>query len=524
MTSTAPPDPHAALDRFVDGELPPGEAEAFRQHLAGCDRCQASLHARVQLAGLAQDALAGGAAPGATVIRPARWRIRAAAAVGVALAAGLAVVIAGRLPGGEPDPSLWLADRPARPYEARLSTPAADRYRPYEVTRGAETAPAPPLPALAKLEDRGRLVAIADAYLARGAPEPARPYLDRAGNTPEALASRAAMDLMLGRPEEAVRHAGQSLAAKPGYRPAQWNLALGLRALGLTVGAARQLDAVAAAGEPGWSDEAKQLVEQLRADAQRRKDHWAEVLEACLGAEAGELPFPADLQGVPLVFLRESFDETLARAGTAERLRELLPAAETLDERLGGDSARRAVKRALAEPMKGREAIGRAYAEKDHPDFVALADMAQKAGLRDLELWALLRAPVGQVSPERLVALAAAFGDPWYAAQAEERTATGASGLALLEDRVKACTGAAGSRFEMRCLAAERELVAHPLAAPADALAVGRRALERARREGDMHMELSLLKLMARVAKPGDPALSDAYDMEHDLLMSRITP
>jgi len=524
MTSTAPPDPHAALDRFADGELPPEEAEAFRRHLAGCERCQASLHARVQLAGLAQDTLAGGAAPGATVLRPARWRTRAAAAVGVALAAGLAVAIAGRLPGGEPDPSLWLADRPVRSFEARLSTPAADRYRPYEVVRGAETAPAPPLPALAKLEDRGRLVAVADAYLARGSPEAARPYLDRAGNTPEALASRAAMDLMLGQPEEALGHAGQALAARPAYRPAQWNLALALRAMGLTLGAARQLDASAAAGEPGWSGEAKQLAEQLRADVQRRKDHWGEVLEACEQAEEGVTPFPADLQGVPVVLLRECFDEAIAHAKTAERLKQLLPAAETLDERLGGDSARGAVRRSLAQPIQGRQELVSEYAEDDHVDFVGLADRARKAGQRDLELLALIHAPVGQVSPERLVTLAAATGDPWYAAMAEERTASGASGLALLQDRVTACAGPAGNRFELRCLAAERAMVAHPLAPPAAALAVGRRALERARREGDLDMELQLLKAMAGLADPGGPALPRAYAAELELRTKPVTP
>lgn len=289
-------DPHAGLDRFIDGELPPEEAERFRAHLAGCERCQAALHGRVQLAGLAEgtrDALAGEAAPVAAVLRPARWRARAAAAVGVALAAGLAVVIAGRLPGGEPDPSLWLADRPVRAHEVRLATPAADRHRPYEVARGAEAPPAPPLPALAKLEAKEQWVAIADAYLVHGAPESARPYLDRAGDAPEALASRAAMDLMLGQPVEALHHANRALAARPDFRAASWNLALALRALGLSLAAAQQLDQVAAAGEPGWSGEAKQLAAQLRADVQRRQgDAGAEMQRLSAMAEAARKADP----------------------------------------------------------------------------------------------------------------------------------------------------------------------------------------------------------------------------------------
>src|SRR5262249_38707897 len=161
-----------------------------------------------------------------------RWRVRAAAVAGVALAAGLAVVIAGRV-GGEADPSLWLAGAPQRSLEARLSTPAADHWRPYETTRRAEPAPPPPLPELAKPGARGELVAIADAYLARGAPEAARPYLDRAGNVAGALATRSAMDLSLGQPIEALHHSAQALALQAGFAPARWNHALALRALGL---------------------------------------------------------------------------------------------------------------------------------------------------------------------------------------------------------------------------------------------------------------------------------------------------
>src|SRR4051812_23786020 len=214
--SPDPSDLHAQLDRFVDGELPPEQAERFRDHLAGCAACQARLHERVQLAGLAQDTLGAEAAraPGGQVIRPARWRVRAAAGIGVALAASLAVVVSGRL-GGDPPPSLWLANGPQRPLEARLASPAADHWRPYQTTRGADPAPPPPLPELAKLEARGELVAVADAYLARGAPEAARPYLDRAGDGADALASRAAMDLALGQPAEALRHSTQALALRP---------------------------------------------------------------------------------------------------------------------------------------------------------------------------------------------------------------------------------------------------------------------------------------------------------------------
>src|SRR6185295_4908171 len=74
---------------------------------------------------------------------------------------------------------LWLAEVPSRALEPRLSSGPATRYRPLSVSRGGVELPAPPLASLAKLEERGQMVAIADAYLMRGQAEPARPYLAR---------------------------------------------------------------------------------------------------------------------------------------------------------------------------------------------------------------------------------------------------------------------------------------------------------------------------------------------------------
>ncbi|HEY8208719.1 MAG TPA: zf-HC2 domain-containing protein [Myxococcaceae bacterium] len=526
--SPASPDLHAELDRFVDGELPPEEAERFREHLAGCAPCQARLHERVQLAGMSQHAL-GGEAAGARVIRPSRWIARATAVAGVAMAASLALVISGRL-GGDPDPSLWLAAGAQRPLEARLSTPAADRWRPYEMTRGAEPAPPPPLPELAKLEARGKLVAIADAYLSRGAPEAARPYLDRAGESPQAFSTRAAMDLMLGHPAEALRHSARALALRPGSGAARWNHALALRALGLSMAAAAELDQVAAAGEPGWSGEAKQLAAPLRAEVERRRAAYASAKDLCQKAGRGEAPFPADARDAPLSLLRSYFDDVLARAGTAQAVRALRPAAEALDARSGGDGARRAVDRVLAQPFQGREALAREYArltdgDQDAGALKALAERARRAGQLDLERQALELLPERLQEVERQRALALAAADPWLLAVADEHAAVrdmsgGRAGQALqiLEGRVKDC--ATIDRAELRCLYAERgTALAHlVLGAGAEAGAMGLRALERARREGNAVEERMVLMDLARAAEArGDAALARAYAEEYRL-------
>src|SRR5262249_41378182 len=152
----------------------------------------------------------------------------------------------------------WLSGDRARPLEARLSSPGADRYRPYEIARGPEQAPPPPLPLLARLEAQGKHLAIAEAYLERRAPEAARPYLDRAGQGAEALSSPAGLGLRGGRREDAVGHAGRARSLEPQLKAARWNRALALRELGLSLTAAADLDEVAASNEPGWASEAKQ--------------------------------------------------------------------------------------------------------------------------------------------------------------------------------------------------------------------------------------------------------------------------
>src|SRR5262249_54986784 len=103
---------------------------------------------------------------------------------------------------------------------------------------GAAALPAPPLPALARLEQRGQLVAIADAYLLRGQAAQAHPYLDRAPPTADALSTRAVLDLLVGEPEDALRHADEALRLQPFHAAAHWNRALALRGLELPLAAA----------------------------------------------------------------------------------------------------------------------------------------------------------------------------------------------------------------------------------------------------------------------------------------------
>ncbi|MFT3696259.1 MAG: zf-HC2 domain-containing protein [Kofleriaceae bacterium] len=77
------------LDEFVDGELASAQADAFRAHLATCDRCQRQLEGRMQ-----EMLVAAEAAPVAAEVIPiARGRTKYLALGGGVLAAAAAVMI-----------------------------------------------------------------------------------------------------------------------------------------------------------------------------------------------------------------------------------------------------------------------------------------------------------------------------------------------------------------------------------------------------------------------------------------------
>ncbi len=93
------------LDAFFDGELPAGEADAFRRHLPTCERCQAVLRGRMMEA-MVVDEVAP--APATDMLAQRRSRTRIAAATAVAAAAAAAVLIVW-WPRGQPEPAQEVA-------------------------------------------------------------------------------------------------------------------------------------------------------------------------------------------------------------------------------------------------------------------------------------------------------------------------------------------------------------------------------------------------------------------------------
>src|SRR5438270_117000 len=99
---------HELVDAFADGELPPDEAQKFREHLAGCAQCQAELRDIMMLAAVTQTHAAalgaGGATPSkakvaqpAPVISLASRRRRMIVMVTSAMAVAAAIVFGLRL-------------------------------------------------------------------------------------------------------------------------------------------------------------------------------------------------------------------------------------------------------------------------------------------------------------------------------------------------------------------------------------------------------------------------------------------
>src|SRR5690349_10766763 len=124
---------HDRLHAFVDGELEPAEAEAFRDHLGECTRCQEEMEDVLQLQSLGEQLARQQAAPPLlNTSRPEKasrgrafrpvWARRTwlASAVGVSLAAALLLVLP-RLSGSEEWGPEALALGPTRSLEGRLS-------------------------------------------------------------------------------------------------------------------------------------------------------------------------------------------------------------------------------------------------------------------------------------------------------------------------------------------------------------------------------------------------------------------
>jgi hypothetical protein len=516
------------VELFVDGELAPEVAETFRQHLPDCARCQREVTDLLQLKLLSRRHAESARAesPRAPVIP--LFRRRPVVVAVAALAAAVLVLVGVSLlrPAG-PRHDVFLAQRPQRLLEARLTHPGADVYRPpaARMMGGGEGAPEDlPLEALAWLE-REDAHGLAAAFLVRDDPglaDQALRKLEKLKRSPELDNDRAVALLLKGKPEEALRLLEAVLREHPSHPQALWNRGLALRELGLPLMAARAFSEVAALREPGWSEEAAQKAEALMKETFGRRDRYRAALQAGLAlVDAPPAILPSGFSQLPIA--RLFFYNAVRAAPNRERVLELVPLARELDARAGNGVLEGYVRRVAEADFARRAPLARQYAaySREFPpreEQERIIQALRQSGEDDILLGTLSTWGVAARHLELFTEKAAATGDVWFQLLAAQERAKvelvagngkGAS-RTLLEAR-KLCPAPG---LEYRCLFLERELSSlYIQRQQADAaLTHTERAWREARASNEWDLEHGLLWSLSQVARlVNDGILVRAY-------------
>ncbi len=431
------------IEVFVDGELPPDEAEAFRHHLVDCARCQRELASLMQLRLLGQRYADKAATqpwapePSSRRFLPTRWRyplLGAVAALAVALA--VLVVRSSSTPSLQHDTlslqhDVWLAESTGRLLEARVSYPGADIHRPMaaKMMGGAGASAELPLEDLAVLEkqDPHGLVA---AYLVHNNPalaDQALLKLKGLGSSPDLDSDRAVAMLLKGQPEEALRLLDAALAKNPNHPQALWNQGLILSKLGLPLLAAKSFSRVADLHEPGWAKEAEEKAKALQGPEDERHQRYMEsslMIKKFISGEQTALP-----EGFSqLPSARRLFYEAVRTAPDRNRVMALLSTAQELDAQAGGKVLEDYVRRVAKADFQRRAPLAASYAAllkeplsneaRDH--FI---EELSKSHEDDILLGALFATRQIAQHLKLYEAKAAASGDPWFQLLAAEERA-----------------------------------------------------------------------------------------------------
>jgi tetratricopeptide (TPR) repeat protein len=523
------------LERFVDGELAPVDAENFRHHLTHCGACEARLKELVAMELLADDALSTSSERPARLpaSRPPAWRRKTwLMGVPLALAAGLAtLMLVSRTASSPSAPEAFLAQAPTRALEARVTHPGVDQYKPYAVMRSGNATPQPlPMREMALLEQAGDDRGVAMAFLLRGELEQASAHLGKLPASPDLDTDRAVLALQRGALEEALSLLERALKERPQHPQALWNRGLTLHGLGLWLKAAESFEQVAALKEPGWSQEAAARARRLREKAEQERKDWKGTKQDCDRMVAGEGLLSEQQVDARPGLSRLCLYDALRAATSAERVEALRPLAVQLDRKDGGTHLEDAVRHATRRDFRARAPLAAEYVRLTRgalkpaelePFLTRLRDARQE----DILLGALLFGTDARRYVEEYRTLAQATRDPWFALLAEEQQAR-ADMLRGQTTRAKERLGTAlracgeGGSLNYRCLELQRLLadaeggLHRPVEARVQALA----ALERARRGNEWAKELRLIQELGQNARiHGDLSLARAY-MEDALL------
>jgi hypothetical protein len=519
---------------FVDGELPLDEADAFRDHLPDCANCQREMTSLMQLNLLGHGYLqrAGAREPEEVpdlVSRLRGWRLWGLAAIAVPAMALLALLMVRASSQGTPRTDVWLVQRSERLLEARVSHPGADRYRPYGAvmmggSESSEGLPFEDMAWLAKNDPHG----VVAAYLVRdskGLAEQALKELEKLGYSPDLASDRAVALMLLKKPQEALRLLDAVLVDHPRHPQALWNRGLVLRELELPLQAAQAFSEAAALKEPGWAEEALRKAEELREPTLERRKSWEE--NSAQGKSLlNKVPDSSSSQFKQLVLFpsaRRYFYDAVRTAATREQVLALLPLAQKLDSRAGGNVLERYVRRVSEADFSRRAPLSQGYqalikGRSTSQDKEQLLARLLESKEDDILLGLIPRMEL----TDRLLALfeakALASGDPWFKLIAVELRAkkegnwNDASEASQEARRLCEAVGLA-----YLCISLELEL--SNLYRKRDQIELSREHAEagwkKAREVGEWQAETLFLWNFAQLARLGhDTSLNRAYLME----------
>ena len=170
------------LGRFSDGELPPDQADEFREHLAGCQHCQRGLMRITQLEALLEEAAVRWVEPKREPNPILAFLKKRKFGLLIPVTALAAAVLAPQCL-GMLDKTSGMAIGNERPIDARVTLAVADTYRPFNPKMGTKSAGAEqadvPLSVAGRLDEHGEYHKLATLFLLHGQNDLAASYLKK---------------------------------------------------------------------------------------------------------------------------------------------------------------------------------------------------------------------------------------------------------------------------------------------------------------------------------------------------------
>lgn len=537
------------IDLFADGEMPPEEAEAFRDHLPTCQRCQVQLSNLVVLERLGaryvkkREEKQGSREQPPLPLRqphrrPPRWHL---AALGAAACAVVALVVLSSRSGPasvpEPSESAWNPQGRTR-YSPRVSDPRADGYGPAGQVMGSGDSQGLPSKDLvlfeARKDERGQIA----AYLAWDRPEEALKLLGKRTEkeSPEDQNDRAAALMLLGQKlgsspeafskyEEALDVLNSLLQKRPEDSKARWNRGLVLDKLHLTLLAMHDFEEVARKEQnEKWKKEAADWAAKLRNRSLGEEARWQRIRS--IGEElAATGRFQEGSSELTSPIMRLYFYEAVRTRTSREEVLALMPLAKKLDEEVArssqgprSDVLQRYVERISRRNFSARAALARDYArlsnaaQKDpsDPQVAVILGRILRSSEGDLILGALHHAKADREHWKEYEASAKASKDPWFEIFALQKSAASLiskGNFWTAESQLKAALATCGEEpVTYRCMDVRLDL-AHlyaQLLLPDEVVSHAREGLKIAWDHTLRGNEIQLLEMLATAARLRD--------------------